>query len=247
MNKYFSNNYPITNLYKKASAKSEIVSQMIYGDKFRVINKSLKWLKVKIKEDGYVGYIIKKKFINYLKPTHKVSTLFANTYKNANFKNKIKKIPYASKIKIDNLGKKFSKFQNSWVESKNIKSITYRNKNIFKDIKIFKGVKYKWGGKTFRGIDCSALIQVCLNFNNKFCPRDSSQQVKYFKNNINLKKIKKNDIIYWKGHVALALSNKKLIHAYGPKRKTLIMNILNAIKIIERTAKLEVISVKRIN
>ena len=247
MNKYFSNNYPITNLYKKASAKSEIVSQMIYGDKFRVINKSLKWLKVKIKEDGYVGYIIKKKFINYLKPTHKVSTLFANTYKNANFKNKIKKIPYASKIKIDNLGKKFSKFQNSWVESKNIKSITYRNKNIFKDIKIFKGVKYKWGGKTFRGIDCSALIQVCLNFNNKFCPRDSSQQVKYFKNNINLKKIKKNDIIYWKGHVALALSNKKLIHAYGPKRKTLIMNILNAIKIIKRTAKLEVISVKRIN
>jgi cell wall-associated NlpC family hydrolase len=247
MNKYFSNNYPITNLYKKASAKSEIVSQMIYGDKFRVINKSLKWLKVKIKEDGYVGYIIKKKFINYLKPTHKVSTLFANTYKNANFKNKIKKIPYASKIKIDNLGKKFSKFQNSWVESNNIKSITYRNKNIFKDIKIFKGVKYKWGGKTFRGIDCSALIQVCLNFNNKFCPRDSSQQVKYFKNNINLKKIKKNDIIYWKGHVALALSNKKLIHAYGPKRKTLIMNILNAIKIIERTAKLEVISVKRIN
>ena len=53
-------------------------------------------------------------------------------------------------------------------------------------------------------------MQIFLNFNNKFCPRDAKDQVKYFKKNIKLKNIKKNDIIYWKGHVAIALSNKKL-------------------------------------
>ena len=52
--------------------------------------------------------------------------------------------------------------------------------------------------------------------------------------------IKKNDIIYWKGHVALALSNKKLIHAYGPMKKTVIMDIDKTIERIERTAKLGV-------
>ena len=58
-----------------------------------------------------------------------------------------------------------------------------------------------------------------------------------------LSNIKKNDIIYWKGHVALALTNKKLIHAYGPMKKTVIMGINQTIKRIERTANLKVIKI----
>ena len=102
------------------------------------------------------------------------------------------------------------------------------------------------GGKSFKGIDCSALIQIFLNFNNQFCPRDTKDQEKYFKKNIKKEHIKKNDIIYWKGHVALALSNKKLIHAYGPMKKTVIMDIDKTIERIERTAKLGVKKVSRL-
>ena len=150
------------------------------------------------------------------------------------------------KLKYMKKTQSFHKFKNGWIESKNIKPLKYKNKNIFKDIKIFKGIKYTWGGKTFKGIDCSALVQICLNFNNQICPRDSSQQMKFFKKNINLKNIKKNDIIYWNGHVAVALSKKKLIHAYGPRKKTIIMNISETIKLIKKTANLKVISIKRI-
>ena len=126
-----------------------------------------------------------------------------------------------------------------------MKPIIYKEKNIFRKITSFKDIRYKWGGKTFKGIDCSALVQLFFNFNNKFCPRDAKDQVKYFKKNIKLKDIKKNDIIYWKGHVAVALSGKKLIHAYGPMKKTVIMNINQTIKRIEKTAKLKVIGIKR--
>jgi cell wall-associated NlpC family hydrolase len=246
MNNLYLNNLPIINLYKKPSTKSEIVTQMIFGQGFKIINKSSKWLKIKIKEDKYVGYIKNKKFFSYVKPTHKVSVLFAKTYKNANFKNETTRLPYASKIKITEKNKKFSKFLNNWIETKNIKPINYKNKNTFENIKIFENTKYTWGGKTFKGIDCSALIQVCLNFNNRFCPRDSGQQVKFFKKNIVLKNIRKNDIIYWKGHVAVAVSSKNLIHAYGPRKKTIIMNILKTIEIIKQTANLEVTRIKRI-
>ena len=90
------------------------------------------------------------------------------------------------------------------------------------------------------------MIQVFLNFNNKFCPRDAKDQVKFFKKNVKLKNIRKNDIVYWKGHVALAISTKKLIHAYGPMKKTVIMGINQTIKIIEKTAKLKVIGIKRL-
>ena len=111
---------------------------------------------------------------------------------------------------------------------------------------MYKNIKYKWGGKSFKGIDCSALVQVCINFNNKFCPRDAKDQVKYFKKDIRLKNIKKNDIIYWKNHVAVVLSKNKLIHAYGPLKKTVIMDIKKTIKKVEKTAKLKVIGIKRI-
>ena len=245
MTKYFTNNFSVINLHKKPSVKSEIVTQMIYGDSFSIYKRSKKWLKIKIIEDNYKGYIKNKRYSNFLKPTHKVISLKAKIFK---FPNRIKKneITFGSKIKVIENNSKFLKFKNGWLKKSDVKPVTYKEKNPFRKITSFKNIRYKWGGKSFKGIDCSALVQVFLNFNNRFCPRDAKDQVKYFKRNIKLKNIKKNDIIYWKGHVAVALSNKKLIHAYGPMKKTVIMDINQTIKRIERTAKLKVIGIKRL-
>ena len=210
MNRYFTNFFTFVNLYKKPSIKSEMVTQMIYGDSFLVSKKSRKWLKIKIKEDGYKGYIKNKNFPNFLKPTHKVNILKSKVYKFPNKKNKINELSFGSKIKVLDNRAKFFKFSKGWISKNDVKPISYKEKNPFRKIFIFKNIKYKWGGKSFKGIDCSALIQVFLNFNNRFCPRDAKDQVKFFKKNIKLKNIKKNDIIYWKRHVALVLSNKKL-------------------------------------
>jgi cell wall-associated NlpC family hydrolase len=246
MIKYFTNTFSIINLYKKPSVKSEIVTQMIYGESFSISQKKNKWLKIKIKEDNYKGYIQKKNYSEYLKPTHKVNKLNAKIYKYSNKKLKINELTFGSKIKVTNKKIKFYKFKKGWIDKKDTSLISFKEKNFFKKISIFKNVKYKWGGKSFKGIDCSALIQVCLNFNNKFCPRDAVDQVKYFKKKNQSGKIKKNDIIYWKGHVAVALNNKKLIHAYGPMKKTIIMNTDLTIKRICETANLKVIGIKRL-
>ncbi len=246
MTKYFTNNLTITNLYKKPSIKSEIVTQMIYGDSFSISKKSKKWLKIKIKEDGYNGFIKNRKFPKFLKPTHKVSILKSNVFKNPNKRGKISEISFGSKIKVTENKKKFLRFSKGWVNKDDVKPISFKETDPFRKISIFKNIKYKWGGKSFKGIDCSALIQVFLNFNNKFCPRDAKDQVKFFKKNVKLKKLKKNDIIYWKGHVALALTSKKLIHAYGPMKKTVVMGINETIKRIEQTARLKVIGIKRL-
>ena len=53
-------------------------------------------------------------------------------------------------------------------------------------------------------------------------------------------------MIFWKGHVAIALSKKRLIHAYGPLKKVVIMDINKTIKKIKRTANLKVTSIRRI-
>ena len=246
MTEYFTNNFTTTNLYKKPSTKSEIVTQMIYGDSFSISKRGKKWLKIKIKDDGYKGFVQNRKFSKFLKPTHKVNILRSKVFKLPNKRRKINEISFGSKIKVLENKKNFFKFSNGWINKNDVKPISYKEKNPFRKISLFKNIKYKWGGKSFKGIDCSALIQIFLNFNNKFCPRDAKDQVKFFKKNIRLKKIKKNDIIFWKGHVALALSDKKLIHAYGPMKKTVVMGINQTIKRIEETAKLKVIGIKRL-
>ena len=125
-------------------------------------------------------------------------------------------------------------------QKKNVVPINYKQQ-IFKDIKMFENIPYKWGGKTFKGIDCSALVQIFFKFNNQYCPRDTKDQIKYFKKE---RKIKKNSIIFWKGHVAVCLSKTQLIHAYGPKKKVLYMDIKKTFKLIKRTAKLKVIGIR---
>ena len=246
MTKYLTNNFSVVNLYKKPSNKSEIVTQMIFGESFLVIKKTIKWLKIKIKEDGYRGYVQNKNFSKFLKPSHKISVLKAKIYKFPIKRKSINTIPFGSKIKVLEKKSNLLKFSRGWIDKNDVKPISYKEKNPFKNINIYKNIRYKWGGKSFKGIDCSALIQVFLNFNNKFCPRDAKDQVKFFKKNVKLKNIKKNDIIYWKGHVALAISSKKLIHAYGPMKRTVIMGINQTIKRIEKTAKLKVIGIKRL-
>ena len=246
MSDLFTNIAPVANLYKKASIKSEVVSQILFGERFTILSRSGKWLKIRIIEDGYKGYIKKNSYYSNIKPTHKVSSLRAKVYKFPNLIKKTSELTFGSKIKILEKKSKFFKFHKGWINKNDVKPISYRENNPFRKISIFENVRYTWGGKSFKGIDCSALIQVFLNFNNKFCPRDTKDQLKFFKKNIKLKKLKKNDIIYWKGHVALALSSKKLIHAYGPMKKTVIMGINQTIKRIKQTAKLKVIGIKRL-
>ena len=141
---------------------------------------------------------------------------------------------------------KFYKFDNFWIKKNDLKKINYKSKDIFKYVKKFINTKYKWGGKNFNGIDCSGLIQLFFNFNNKYCPRDTKDQIKYFKKKVKLKNIKKNDLVFWRGHVAVAISRNSLIHAYGPLKKTLIMPIKKTIDRIYKTANLNVIAIKSI-
>ena len=240
------NNLSVVNVYNKKNKKSKIVTQLLYGESFKVIRKNNEWFKIKNDLDGYKGFVIKKKFPNKQKNTHKVSVLSAILYSKPNFKIKTK-LSFGSRIRVIGMRKNFYKFDNFWIKKKDLKKINYKTKDVFKNIKKFTNTKYKWGGKHYSGIDCSALVQIFFNFNNKFCPRDTKDQIKYFKKKIRIKNIKKNDLIFWKGHVAIAISKNTLIHAYGPKKKTIIMPIKETIDRIKKTANLKVIGIRRIN
>ena len=243
-NSYFcSNSY--LNVYELASKNSNISTQLLYGEKFKVIKRNKEFLKIKADFDNYVGFIKVGKFNKRLNKTHKVSVLKSEIYLKPKIKFGTKKyLPFSSEIEILNKDNNFVMFEkNKWIKFNDLEIINKRNMDFTKILKFFLNCKYKWGGKSFEGIDCSALLQIFYKFNNKFFPRDTIDQVKIKKGFINKKVFKKGNIIFWRGHVAICLNSKSLIHAYGPKKKVLIMPIYKTIKLIEKTANLKILKI----
>ena len=234
------NNFSKINIYEEPKTKSKLSSQILYGEKFKIIYKKNNWLKIKTSYDNYVGYIKKKKFPTKSNPTLKVNSLKSEIFKKIN--NKFRKtnqfLYFASRVSKLRVNKKFLEFEkNKWIKKKDLRKINHIEKNYSKIFKSFLNSKYLWGGKTAEGIDCSSLIQIYFYYNQIFFPRDTKDQIRFCKKK-NKKKFSKGDIIFWKGHVGICLSKSKFIHAYGPRKKVLIMPVNYSIKLIEKTAKL---------
>ncbi|MDC3167208.1 C40 family peptidase [Candidatus Pelagibacter sp.] len=237
---------PFSNIYKLPNIRSEVTSQILYGERFKILSKRKGWVKIKSLYDRYIGFIKNKNYINKLKISHKVSNIQANIFKKPNVKTK-KTLYFGSKLSVIEQRNGFVRFEkNRWVKLKDIKKITHKEKNFIKIFKLFLKTKYVWGGKTNKGIDCSALLQIFFYYNNLFYPRDTKDQINYSVKKIS-KKFKKGDIIFWKGHVAICINSKQLIHAYGPEKRVVVMPINKTIKRILNTADLKVRKISKIN
>ena len=241
-------NIPVINIYTKPNIRSEVSTQILYGEKFKILKKKKGWLKIKTYFDNYFGYIRKQKFRKNFKPQLKIfkskSRIFIK--KKNKFSPSNNFLYFASGVSTLSENKKYIEFEkNKWIKKRDTKVINHYEKNYLKVIKLFLNSKYLWGGKTLDGIDCSALIQIYFYYNRIFFPRDSKDQIKYCKKKRS-KKFDKGDIIFWKGHVGICLNKSEFMHAYGPRKKVLIMPTNRTIELIEKTANLKVKKVSNI-
>ncbi len=96
--------------------------------------------------------------------------------------------------------------------------------SIIKMAKRFLGVPYLWGGITPYGYDCSGLVQIVYRMHGVELPRDSSRQMKVGEK-IPRAELRKGDLLYFKGHVAISLGGDNIIHASGTRGMTVIESL----------------------
>ena len=242
-------NKSVANIYFKPSSNSEVVSQILYGEKFRILLKRKEYLKIKTHYDNYIGYIKKDKFLKNFKPSYKISKIKSRIFfkRDKRFLSSNHYLYYGSGVCKRNENKKYIEFEkNKWIKKSDIKNIDHHEKNYIKIFKFFLNTKYLWGGKTCDGIDCSALIQIYFYYNRIFFPRDTKDQIRFCKRKRSKNRLK-GDIVFWKGHVGICLNKSRFIHAYGPKKKVIIMPTGQTIKLIDKTANLKVKKVSNIS
>ena len=241
-------NIAVNNIYTKPNTKSEISSQILYGEKFKILSEKKGWIKIKTIFDNYTGYIKKREFRKQFKPQLKIFKPKSRIFIKKNNKICPSKnfLYFASGISVLNENRNYIEFEkNKWIKKSDTRKYSHINKDFSKIMKLFLNSKYLWGGKTSDGIDCSGLIQIFFYYNRIFFPRDTKDQIKFCRKKKN-GNLKKGDIIFWTGHVGINLSKSKLIHAYGPKKKVLIMPTNLTIDLIQKTANLRVKKISNI-
>lgn len=228
MNKKFQCKLKKAIIYKKPNMNSDYLKEILYGEKFTKVRSFQKFYYGYCDFDKYFGYIKKEDLTpNLFKYNSLIKSGKAYFYLNNKSSSKTKQFLYLnSRVFVSDYGKKFSKINNLWIKNCDLKLCQKKKSSDFLNkIKLFNNTKYVWGGNTVDGIDCSGLVQELMKSISIRCPRDSKDQEIFFKKKIKLCEIKRGDLLFWKGHVAIALNKDYCIHAYGPAKKVTKMRI----------------------
>lgn len=238
----------------------ELETECLFGEKCEVLSVSEEWVFCKLIKDKYRGWIKKSSLGLEVYPTHKINVKNSIIFDKPNVKSR----PYAylsfgSELEVTSTNNNWSKIYFSkgskyffkYIPTNHLVDINYIKKDWVNTAEIFLHTPYKWGGKSFLGIDCSALSQLALFSKCQKAFRNSSQQEKQIgkliynqRDEIKLQNLKRGDLIFWKGHVGIMINEKEIIHANAHHACVEKENLINTISRMNKNG-LQIKAIKR--
>jgi hypothetical protein len=206
------------------------------------------WAWGQLADDGYVGWLPANALLALRgTPTHKVTALRTLAFPGPSIKlPPVVMPPLGAKLTVAREQDRFAVSPLGFLPAPHIAPLSAYERDFVGVAERFLGAPYLWGGKTNYGLDCSGLVQVSLAACGIACPRDSDMQEQALGGPVaDLSSLRRGDLIFWKGHVAIVRDERTLVHANAYHMAVAIEPIAEAIARI-MAAGSEVTSVKRL-
>jgi hypothetical protein len=244
-------NLSIIPLRIEPSDKSEIVSQVLFGEHFQVLEVYKQWSKIKLHFDDYEGWVDTKQYqiiseSSYKQLCEEVIVLNSDLIEYVTGPNNfLMPIPLGSSLSFLNYSE--ININNYDFEGMKISGVKAKT-NIIDTSFMYLNSPYLWGGKTPFGIDCSGFTQMVYKLNGYHLLRDASQQALQGEALSFIEESEPGDLAFFDNeegriiHVGIIMKDNYIIHASGKVRIDRLdhLGIYNA-EVNKHTHKLRVI------
>jgi cell wall-associated NlpC family hydrolase len=238
-----------TALRRAPSHDARLDTEALLGERVTIYETTDEgWAWGQLETDAYVGWLSSNALGAVgATPTHKVTVPRAFAFAGPDIKlPPAAALPMGARLAITRQDERFAVTALGWyIPEVYLAPIKMRQPDFVAVAERFVGTPYLWGGKTSLGLDCSGLVQVSLQAAGKSCPRDSDMQELALGKLSSLASLRRGDLVFWKGHVAIAIDPDTLIHANAHHMVVAVEPFVDAIARI-KAAGSEVTSVRRV-
>jgi len=195
---------------------AERATQLLHGESFiayEIRPDGLAWGQAEL--DGYVGYVDAASLGRHRGPGRRVTALWSHVYASPSARAQVQaELPLFASVHVSGSTGAYYKLRDGgFVPRPHLEPVPGDHVT---HAERFVGVPYLWGGRSVRGIDCSGLVQLALLASGKTAPRDSDMQAALVGAPLRAgAALRRGDLIFWAGHVAIVRDPDTLIHANG--------------------------------
>ena len=225
--------YIIIPVRKEPSHKSEMVSQLLFGETYNILDNYQGWLEIESHHDQYRGYISEDMSTILSPEDFEKINKEENTVILGENTETVKLVASGENVNLvagsrlplfDHNSYFFGPENNKFKARHSIITYVPDFNSPEKILSIYLNAPYLWGGRSPFGIDCSGLVQVLYKMRGIALPRDASQQVEKGKTLSFLDEADPGDLAFFDDeegqiiHVGIILANSLILHASGKVR-----------------------------
>jgi cell wall-associated NlpC family hydrolase len=204
---------------------SGLSTQALIGDDVHVFDVVEGWAWIQAERDGYVGYVADAALTDRDLPTHVVSTPRTFVYPGPDLKlPKTGELSMGSRVAVtgsaETRGTAYALLASGEaLISKHLQPLDWTAPDYVAVAETLIHTPYLWGGASAFGIDCSGLVQLSMRMAGESVLRDSDMQAATIGSELepgpDFSGLRRGDLVFWKGHVAIMTDPGGMIHASG--------------------------------